>query len=183
MKKTGSMKDPSIAVRFINKMGEGSPPIVLRILSLMSQEEKAELMSCIINQFRGRICATVNSSLNGHGIDGAVQFSGVSAVRVEDGIRLLATGVTINYKTLAKSELVEKVIDAYVDSVEARLGLQDRDFIASAAKSFLKTGATVMPGQIEKKGVEIINRKDVNQKLSNMLTGALKKFGLIMTVD
>lgn len=137
MKKTGSMKGPSIAVRFINKMGEGSLPIVLRILSLKSQEEKAELMSCLINQFRGRICATVNSSLNGHGIDGAVQFSGVSAVRVEDGIRLLSTGVTINY---TKSELVEK-------------------------------------------GVEIINHKDMNQKLSNILTGALKKFGLIMTVD
>ena len=172
-----------MAVRFINKMGEDSLPIVLNILSLMSQEDKAELMSCIINQFRGRICTAVNSSLDGHGIDGAIQFSGVSAVRVEGGIRLLATGVTINYKSLAKSELVNKGIDSYANSVGAKLGLQDGDFIASAAKFFLKTGVTVVPGQIEKKGVEIINRKDVNQKLSNMLTGALKKFGLIMTVD
>lgn len=183
MKKTGSMKDPGMAVRFINKMGEDSLPIVLKILSLMSQEEKAELMSCIINQFKGRICGAVNNSLNEHGIDGAMQFSSIGAERSDGGIRLLVSGVTINYKSLAGSELVEKGIDAYADSMGAKLGLQDGEFLAGAAKFFLKAGATVMPVQIEKKGVEIINREDVNRKLSDLLTGALRKFGLVMTVD
>ena len=78
---------------------------------------------------------------------------------------------------------MEKGIDTYAASMGAKLGLQDGDFLANAAKFILKKGATMMSGQIEKKGVEIINRGDVNKKLANILTGALNKFGLIMTVD
>ena len=183
MKKTSAVKDPGMAIRFINKMGEDSLPIVLEILSVMSREDKAELISCIINQFRGRICAAVNNSLDEHGIGGAIQFGSIGAERIAGGIRLLASGVTIDYKSLADSALVGKGIDTYAESVGAKLGLQDGAFLASAAKFVLKTGATVMSGQIEKKGVEIINRGDVNKKLSDMLTGALNKFGLVMTVD
>ena len=183
MKKTASMPDPGMAVRFINRMGEDSLPIVLSILSLMEESDKAALMASIVNQFRGHICASVNRHLKEYELGRALELGPIGASSRGEVIDLTAEGLKVDYRVLVESDAVQKGVDAYADKLGSKIGLDDGSIFSDMGKWALKKAAAFAPGQIEKKGIEIMSRSDVNAKLTETLSGALSKIGIWLTID
>lgn len=183
MEKLSAIQDPNVVVRFLNRLGENALPIALDILAPLPEEEKVGIVAAAVNQFQGRICTAANGLLKDNSLDSAIRLVTVSAETHNKGLEFLVYCTDPNYRAIAESKLAEKLITGYVDGLGEKMGFHGGGFLGNAAKSVLKMSIKTALGQMGKKGPDIICRKDVNRKISDLLSDGLCKFGLVATVE
>jgi len=184
VQKSKTIENPGLFIRFLNKMGDDSLPIVLKIMGHMSGTEKEELLLAIIESNQVQISEALNKFLINHDFGNAIQINEIHAVKMvsEEGFSLAVTGVKIDYDALLKTNLVSKNIDSYTDIVAEKLGGKGAGFLKGAAKIALYAGAKVAPGTIEQKAVALLNKKENKERVLQVLKEGLEKIGLYLNV-
>ncbi|MDO5338094.1 MAG: hypothetical protein Q4E89_11695 [Eubacteriales bacterium] len=178
--KIQSAQHPGTTFKFLNKMGEDSLAIVVKLLEYMSESEKEALLLWLFDTFREQIKDVLNQFLESREFGNAVQIGEIRLAKDEyDGLSLAVSRVRLDYSMLIKSSLVTQNIDSYADRLTEKFGIKGAGFFAKAA---LQVGAKAMPEQIEKKGVDILNRPDVNAKITEALTEGLRRQGLCLKI-
>ncbi len=183
IEKAQSVNSPGMALKFFVKMGESSLPIILKIMNYMNESEKEMVLLTMIVQFRKQICDILNQFLEGHGLGSAIRIGQIDVVKSDEaiGFSLIAGDVAIDYEELVKSDFINQNIDGYMEKVIHKLGMKGKVF-KSAAKRALTAGAKILPGELEKSGIDLLNRADVNGKIADILTNGLMKAGLCMNI-
>lgn len=184
IEKSQTIEKPGVAIRFLNKMGNDSMPIVLRIMDNMSGEEKEALLLAIMESNHVQINKALNKYLGGHELGNAIQIGEIHSVKMNDGagFSLVITNVKIDYNALMKTNLVSRNVDSYVDMVAGKFGAKGAGFLKGATKLALNVGVKAAPEEMEKKAIALINREDINEKLLDVLKEGLEKIGLYLQV-
>lgn len=184
IQKCGDMENPGLAIRFINKMGTDSLPVVLKIMRYMSDAEKEALLLAIIDSNRIQITEALNKFLADHDFGNAVQIGDISAVKMEneEGFSLVATGVKIDYDALLKTRLVSENIDSYADRAAEKFGI-GAGFLKLAGRGVLRAGAKAAPGTIEQKAVDLLSKDGNREKVPAVLNEGLEKNGLYLEMN
>ncbi len=184
IQKSGTIENPGLAIRFLNKMGYDSLPIVLKIMEHISDTKKEELLLAVIEANRTWICETLNKFLETCDFGNAVQIDEIHAVKMAEkaGFSLVAIGVKIDYDALLRTDLVSQKIDSYADRVTEKIGGMGAGFLKGAAKFVLRTGARTAPETIEQKAVNLLNKEDNNVKVLKILKEGLEKIGLYLEI-
>jgi len=183
IEKAESADSPGMVLKFFIKMGESSLPVIIKIMNYMNEAEKEIILLTIIGQFRKQICDILNQFLGRHGLGNAVRIGQIDAVKSDEtvGFSLIARDVMINYDELLKSDFVNQNIDGYMDKVIHNRGVRG-SIVKETAKMALKIGAKALSNELEKRGADLLNRADVNEKIAGILTDGLKRAGLCMNI-
>jgi len=184
IQKSKTVENPGMAVRFLNKMGDDSLPIVLKIMAHMSDAEKEKLLLVMLDSNQVQINEALNKFLENRDFGNAIQIGEIHAVKMvgTEGFSLVVTGVKIDYDILLKTELVSLNIDSYADMVAEKFGVKGAGLLKNAAKFALHVGAEKAPGMLEQKAIALLNKEENNGKVLNVLKEGLEKIGLYLTV-
>ncbi len=185
MRMAQSMESSRMSVRFLNGMGDDLLPVCLEIMGNMSQEEKNAALISVLEVYNGKIKNMLDLLLNRYELGNAVQIRKICAVSSEggSGISLIADGVEVDYNALLKTGIVSRYMDLYADKAVEKFGIKGVGFLKGAAKVALSTAFKTVPGEMEKKGVSLFGKPDINDRVKNILKSILERRGLELTVD
>lgn len=160
IRKMQNMKDSGLVIRFLQKMGDNSAPILTDILSGMKQEDKNALLVWAGDLLEDRVCATLNDTLAGHDVGKAVKIGSIDIRAAETGcgITMIARDVDLDYKTLVGA-------------------------VGGGAGSLLSAVVGILPAKAEEQGCRLLNLPAVNEKFRGLIADWLKKNGLVMSVE
>lgn len=158
--KMKNVQNPGFAVRFLQKMGDDSAPILTEILSGMKRQEKNALLVWAGDLLRERICTTLNAALAGHSVGKAIRIGSIDVRSAQTGcgITLIAEDVTLDCKALVSA-------------------------VGGGAGGLLSAVVGALPAKAEEQGCRLLNLPAVNEKLRGLMADWLKKNGLVMTVE
>ncbi len=185
VRKIDTIENPGTGIRFINKMGDDLLPLMLEILNYISDEEKEKLLLGMIDLFQEPMCKALNRFLGNQEAGSAIHIGRISTLKEEGGenLFLVITGVSIDYSALVKTSLVNQNIDAYMDNLPKRTVPGGSRFFKGAAKLALRAGAKVAPEEMERKGIALLSRPDIKEKVICIISKELEKAGLYLTVQ
>jgi len=184
VRKINTIENPAMTLRFINKMEDDLLPVMLKILNYMSDEEKEKLLLGMIDMLEEPICGTLNRFLSNQETKDAIRIGRIGALKEKDteNLFLVITGVRIDYDSLIKTSFVNQNIDAWVNNMSKQAGLKGSGFLREAAKIALRAGVKAAPKEVERKGIDLLNRPDIRERAVSVISEGLKKVGLYLTV-
>lgn len=184
-RKIDAIENPGTAVRFMAKMGDDLLPVMLKIMDYISNEEKEKLFLGMIDLFQEPICTSLNRFLSNQEAGSGIRIGRIGALKEEGGenLFLVITGVSIDYGLLVKTDLVNQNIDAYIDNLPRRTIPGGSSLFKGAAKLALRAGAKVVPEEMERKGIDLLNRQNIKEKVICIISKELKKAGLYLAVQ
>lgn len=185
VRKIDAMENPGTAFRFMTKMGDDLLPVMLKIMDHISNEEKEKLLLGMIDLFQEPICTSLNRFLSNQEAGRGIRIGRIGALKEEGGenLFLVITGVSIDYGLLVKTNLVNQNIDAYMDNLTRWKWLGESSFLKGTAKLALRAGAKIVPEEMERKGMELLNRPDIKKRVMCLIPEGLEKAGLYLTVQ
>ncbi len=179
-----NMETDHLLVRFLNKMGSASMPVVLRILNTLPERSKGELLCCLANFFRQEFVQTLNGVLKQDVLGQCFQLGSVLLKQADSNvITITFEEVSADYGALLKNDTMQKKIAEVIrSSVGDFLGDKLVKQLAEKGTSYMAALAKTMPGISEKIILSVFEQEKTVKTLLNLAENGLKKRGVYLSL-
>lgn len=173
--------------RLLEKLDGSAPDIFCCLSKYIPNEGKGMLISELANQYREKLTEASNKALASNDLGKNIVFSQVEFGALGGELFISARNVKVNYSGIMGNENVKKKVEdsaqQYLDSTALGkklpgLGSVLKGKVSSAARF----AAALMPGEIEKKALQLLAIPENKAKLMNLLEEMLVREGLVMKI-
>lgn len=178
VKKCAGKDKGNMLERMVNKLGDRTTPVALKLLQYFDDATKDAVLVNLINDHQDRLSTSLNKYLESILPGNIIHIGGlVAGLNDSRKLTLRASEVEVNYKELLQSELVVSNVDHLAQKFAEKIGI-GKGLFGRAAKFALKAGAGLSSDDLEKQGVQILSAEPIQAKLVPSLTKALQERGL-----
>lgn len=158
LEKIASSDKQSLVIKVLKNSGSDLLPVLRKILSMLTDGEKAEFIQWAVNAFEEKILSAINSIIADKKLSDCVSVAGVRAYSgsVPGEIELQLKGVNIDYAAPA-------VRDILAEKLSVKLPAAFTGFVGRTAQSAI---------------IKILSNKTFSQKLSDLADGKLRGMGI-----
>lgn len=181
-KKLAGIESENAAVRFLRKMGNSSMTAVLGIMGFLGEREKQEILCVLANMYAGEIEGKLNEALQNDEIGKYIRISGISIGQSTAGeLEVIAEQVEIDYRGLVQNPTVQQKIGEAAGGMTRGLGAFQR-FASNNAGPLARAAALVMPSEVEKIGLNILQKEENKRRIRDLAEKTLAEKGIWLTL-
>ncbi|MCI8371003.1 MAG: hypothetical protein HFI75_01120 [Lachnospiraceae bacterium] len=185
MKKCNEMEQPNLAIRFLNKMGNASMTAMIGILNCMEEKYKNELVFSIVEQYCTELPAMLNTRLQKDEVGRNIHIGGLDLVKDENGyLAFVVRNVQVDYSGLVKNNTVKQKIGDFANGAVKKTVFGKFDFLSKIAKDgaglAVEAAVAAAPNTVEKKVLDMMNKKESKYKLLVMVQQELEAKGIFL---
>lgn len=171
----------NVLLRLLAKLDEFAQPVLQGIMRYLPQDIKDEFFCQCVNSFGPTLTGMLNTFLQTDSWGKNFALAAVQVAHNEDAILLIAENVHADFKALLETDTVQDKVEGVVAN------LAGNGFLAKlagkAAKGALKAASEMAPEELEKAGMVLLNRPDIQEKLIGMIDKALNHRGIAVTLS
>lgn len=176
-----------IFARLLEKLGGNAPDIFCCLSKHIPNEGKGMLICELANQYQEKLTEASNKALASNDLGKNIVFGQVKFEALGEELFICARNVQVNYSGIMGNEDVKKKVEDtaqwYLDSTALGkklpgLGSVLKGRVSSAARF----AAVLMPGEIEKKALQLLAIPENKAKLTGLLEKMLVREGLVMKI-
>lgn len=171
----------NMLLRLLAKLDEIAEPVLQGIMRYLPQDIRDEFLCQCVNSFGPTLTEKLNAFLQTNNWGKNFVLGAVQVTRNEGKILLIAENVRVDYKALLETDAAQDKIEGVVANFAGN-GLLAK-LAAKAAKGALKAAGEMAPDELEKAGMILLRRPDIQEKLLNMIGGALNHRGIAVTLS
>lgn len=173
--------------RLLEKLGGSAPDIFCCLSRYIPNEGKGMLISELANQYQEKLTEASNKALSSNDLGKNIVFGQVEFGASGEELFISAQNIKVNYSGIMGNENVKKKVEdsaqQYLDSTALGkklpcLGNVLKGKVSSAARC----AAALMPGEIEKKALQILAIPENKAKLICLLEETLVREGFVMKI-
>lgn len=188
IEKCRKMENPNLAVRFLLKAGDASMTAALGILNLTDQKSKDELLRRLANLYSRELQSAMNALLQKDELGKNIRVGDIYMTQdLEGRLSFIGQNIQVDYSGLVKNETIKRKIGDYASKSvkQSKLGGLDllRKFAADGANLAAGVAAELVPQEVEKKVLSVMNRDENKGKLISMAEQVLKERGLFLKLE
>ena len=178
MKKLEIVENKNLALRFLMKMGEASMTAVLGILGRLDERAKGEILCGIIRLYGQEIVSRLNETLEKDEIGRNINITQILLLQDGEKMELYAYGAKINYRGLLDNQDIQKKVKDAAENMAQGLGGLFQEAIGNNVGKLAKAAARIAPGEVERVGLNLLQKENVKRKLLALSEKALHDKGV-----
>lgn len=171
----------NVLLRLLAKLDETAEPVLQGIMRYFPQNIKDEFLCQCVNSFGPTLTEKLNAFLQTNSWGKNFVLDAVQVTRNEGKILLIAENVRADYKALLETDAVQDKVEEVVANFAGN-GLLAK-LAAKAAKGALKAAGEMAPEELEKAGMILLRRPDIQERLLDMIGSALIHRGIAVTLS
>ena len=171
----------NVLLRLLAKLDKTAEPVLQGIMRYLPQDLRDEFLCQCANSFSLTLTEKLNAFLQPNSWGKNFVLGAVRVTRNEGKILLVAENVRADYKALLETDAVRDKVEGVVANFTGN-GLLAK-LAAKAAKGALKAAGEMAPEELEKAGMILLRRPDIQEKLLDMIGGALNHRGIAVTLS
>lgn len=177
-------KTDHLLVRFLNKMGDASIPVIVGILRLLTEKCKGELLCDLINSFDMECVDALNSLLIQDKLGQCFQCSGISMKQDDStAVSITLTGVVVKYDMLLQNDFIrEKIVDHICNTMGGFFGNDLVEKFAERGTNYVTSLVNTMPNVSEKIILSILEQEKARRTLLCLAEKELNESGICFSL-
>ena len=188
IEKCKKMENPNLAVRFLLKMGDASMTAALGILNLADERSKNELLCGLTNLYCQEIQSALNVFLQEDELGKNIQIGNIYMVSDdEECLSFKGRNIWVNYSSLAKNDIVRQKIGDYASERVKKSKFGESRLLqriaAGGACLAAEVATEIVPQEVEKKVLSIMNKAENKDRLLKMAERVLEDKGLYLKLE
>lgn len=176
--KLKTVESKNFALRFIAKLGEETRHAIWGILEKLDNESLKEILCRIIHLYSQEILEKVNDRLEKDEIGKNIRISKIGLVRSGGCLELYADEVSVNYRGLLDVPDIKKKVGEAAENKVQMFGKWFQKAAKDNAGTLAKAAAVMMPGEVERLGLNILRKKENRWKMLALAERALQEKGV-----
>lgn len=177
-------RDEGILCRFFQVLGSAALPILIGIMAGLSPKEKSELLYFLVYRYENELNFTVSKIIKDNSLEKIISIDKIK-MDIQEGIMILAVGgICINYKSLIHNESVKSQIMSIADKLPANFpgGIGIKKLMLEAIIMIIDILSTMVPNQVEKQIISLVQKDDSRKSLVEFLMQSLKEKGVYIDI-
>lgn len=171
----------NMLLRLLAKLDGTAEPVLQGIMRYLPQDIRNKFFCQCVNSFGPALTRMLNTFLQTDGWGKNFALGAVRVMQNEGEILLIAENVCTDYKTLLETDAVQDKVEDVVANFAGN-GLLAK-LAAKAAMGALKAAGEMAPEELEKAGMILLHRPDIQEKLLDMIGSALNDRGIAVTLS
>lgn len=171
----------NVLLRLLAKLDEAAEPVLQGIMRYLPQDIRNKFLCQCVNSFASTLTGMLNTFLQKDDWGRSFALGAVQVTQNEGEIVLVAENVRADYKALLETDVVQDKVEGFVANFAGN-GLLAK-LAAKTAKGALKAARGMAPEELEKAGMILLRRPDIQEKLLDMIGGALNHRGIAVTLS
>jgi len=188
IEKCRKMENPNLAVRFLLKLGDSSMTAALGILNLTDKQSKNELLCGLANLYGQEIQSALNALLQKDELGKNIRIGDIYMAQGRGGhLSFMARNIRVNYSGLAKNDTFKQKLGDYASGLVKKSKLGGGELLqkiaAGGASLAAEVAAEIVPREVEKKVLSIMNKAENKGRLLKMAEQVLGEKGLCLKLE
>lgn len=179
--------DAGLPGRLLEKLGGSAPDVLCCLSGYIPVEGKGMLISELANQYRAKLTEASNKALASNELGKNIAFGDVEFRSLGEQLFISAQNVEVNYSGIMGNENVRKKVEdtaqQYLDGTALGRKLPGLgSLLKEKAGSAVRLAATLAPGEVEKRALQLLASPANKEKLAGLLEEMLIREGLAMEI-
>lgn len=186
MEKLNQKEHKNLAVRFLQKMGDSSVPVVLGTLAGMTEKGKGELLIEIVNAYQQEFLVLLNHFLEKKNLGNQIQIGSFRMGWNKKGQMMIAIrDVKADYAEILQNDRVQQKIQDFAGAKAAKIGGSSvfQLLAANSVSAAAKFAANRMPDEVEKMAISVMEKPENKKRILNLAEQAMEKNGLCVKLE